>query len=184
MGVAERRAWLHENGKMDEFVKELAIRMGSGQRRSVAWGGAFVEVGGPEAMLGNAKPVRVVKEKKVRPVKKAVEKPEGESVVELEVAGGRKCSYDRGVEWVAETLENEDVGFGDRPSDSAWAMREWARSGPLTKQSFWTTIYSKIAPAKAQRELEAVLEDDMRADERLVARVLRLAIRARAEAGA
>lgn len=182
MGVAERRAWLHENGKMDAFVRELAIRIGSGQRRALAWGGAFVEVGGPEAMLGNAKPARVVKEKKVRPVK--VEKPEGESVVELEVAGGRKCSYDRGVEWVAETLENEEVVFGDRPSDSAWAMREWARSGPLTKQSFWTTIYSKIAPAKAQRELEAVLEDDMRADERLVARVLRLAIRARAEAGA
>lgn len=94
---------------------------------------------------------------------------------------GRRCSYEDGVEWVAANLFREDVREEDRPSDIAWGLLMWARSGGAAQQSFFTQVYAKLAPAKAEREYAAMQKEGLARDERLVEKVLRLARKAESE---
>lgn len=193
--LRRRREWLVESGKLEVFGVELDSRLQSGGENRASWLGAFESMGPPEGLRvadveylalgpgGRKVGERLKSGAKVVKAKKPRGKVEAKVAVEDGADVGRRCAYDRGVEWVSENLEREGVRFEDRVSDSAWAMLLWARESQVSKQSFWTQVYSKIAPAKAERELAAMRADDMVADERLVARVLRLCVKAREEAG-
>lgn len=179
-----RREWLGSSGKVEAFTDRLGELLDGGVGKVEAWDRAFLEMGPPEELLVRVDAPRKGRPPKVKGAEKPREKkPSGEKSAPPVVETGRRCAYDRGVEWVAENLENETVEYGDRVSDSAWAMLQWARGGAISKQSFWTQVYSKIAPAKAERELAAMQADDMRADQNLIARVLRLCQKAEKEAG-
>ena len=56
------------------------------------------------------------------------------------------------IRWVFHALGASDLGPEDAPSSGAWSLLQTLRNDDLALKSFYTQVYPKLLPTKAQME--------------------------------
>ena len=56
------------------------------------------------------------------------------------------------IRWVFHALGASDLGPKDAPSSGAWSLLQTLRNDDLALKSFYTQVYPKLLPTKAQME--------------------------------
>ena len=97
----------------------------------------------------------------------------GESAAR-EVFGEKRVATVKVVEWVASNMQVSDVIASQAPSSEAWGMLVWARRSPVNESQFWSGVYAKLLPSRAQIEGEMRYADDGKGVEDLAKRLLAL----------
>ena len=89
---------------------------------------------------------------------KSRKKKRGLGRVPKEIAE-RSCSEVEQIRWVARNME-ANVGMADCPDPAAWGLLKQCRRDEGFRSSFWSSMYTKILPSKAQIEALDAMEDD------------------------